>query len=183
MRWRLSRGTARSRTEQRKSPGAAARPREAHVGRTTLGKDEIEGTGGVQRGQTSMGRTRLPLLALFASFSGARKKRQHESPLTNRKTRSKKDNPPCCGGWHSRSRRLPQSACADSSLPEGASVTALRREMPPHGTKSSISISFPTSVNVSGTSPTIMDSAMATCVDASTTRAPVGITSCTCAVS
>ena len=77
LRWRLSRGTARSRTEQRKSPGAAARPREAYVGRLTPGKDYYVGTGGVQRGQTSMGRTRLPPLALFASFSGARKKMQH----------------------------------------------------------------------------------------------------------
>ena len=52
-----------------------------------------------------------------------------------------------------------------------------------YGTKSSISISLPTSVKVSGTSPTMMDSAIATWVVTSTVCAPVGITICTCAVS
>ena len=55
-----------------------ARPREADVGRMILGKYYYVGTGGVQRGQTSMGRTWLPPLARFASFSGLRKKIYHE---------------------------------------------------------------------------------------------------------
>ena len=49
LRWRLSRGTARSRTEQRKSPGAAVRPREAIGARKTREKLKI-GAKGVRGG-------------------------------------------------------------------------------------------------------------------------------------
>ena len=49
MRWRLSRGTARSRTEQRKCPGAAARPREAIGAKKTQEKLKI-GAKGVRGG-------------------------------------------------------------------------------------------------------------------------------------
>ncbi len=51
-----------------------------------------------------------------------------------------------------------------------------------YGTKSSISMSSPTSVKVSGTSPTMMLSAMATWVETATVFAPVGMTNCTWAV-
>ena len=49
LRWRLSRGTVRSRTNSQRKSQDMARPREAHAGRTIPGKDYYVGTGGVQR--------------------------------------------------------------------------------------------------------------------------------------
>ena len=56
---------------------AANRPCEAYAQEWDTDTSYHAETGGVQRGQSSMVGTRLPPLALFASFSGTRKKGQH----------------------------------------------------------------------------------------------------------
>ncbi len=130
-RWRLSRGTARSRTEWRKCHRAAARPREAHEGSTTPGKDEIEGAGEGRGGRRPWAELGCPLWpSLLLSRERERRCSTNAHSQTERRV-ARKIIPPAAADWHSRLRILPQSAFADSSLPEGALVTALRREMPP----------------------------------------------------
>ena len=83
------RRTGERRTEQQRKSQAAVRPREAIGAKMPPCKDKIGAKGGVQRGQMSPMRSQLPPLALFASFSGPRKKRQHEGQQTKRKTTNK----------------------------------------------------------------------------------------------
>ena len=66
------------RTNKQRKSQEMVRPREAHAGSTTPPKDYYMGAGGVQRGWQSMVGSLPPPLALFASFSGARKKNSHK---------------------------------------------------------------------------------------------------------
>ena len=79
------------RTDKQRSRGETARPREAHVGKTTPGKVYHVGAGGVQRGWQSSGTSLTPPLALFASFSGLRKKKQHIRQPANQKSTNNSD--------------------------------------------------------------------------------------------
>ena len=65
------------RTNKQRKNQEMVRPREAHAGSTTPSKDYYVGAGGVQRGWQSMAGSLPPPLALFASFSGPRKKISH----------------------------------------------------------------------------------------------------------
>ena len=107
LRWRLSRGTARSRTDSQRKSQDMARPREAIGAKSTPCKVKFGAKGGVQRGQMSPMRIQLPPLALFASFSGLRKKRQHRCQLTKK------------GQLTLRGRERPPSPNGDTSLGEG----------------------------------------------------------------
>ena len=86
------RRTGERRTDLQSRSHAGIRPREAvaqESDRTTAYQEET----GAQRGQTSMVGTQLPLLALFASSSGARKKVQHKQRATKEQTASNADVP------------------------------------------------------------------------------------------
>ena len=63
-----------------------ARPREAHEESTTPLTFNLNRAEGVQRGWQSMRGILTPPLALFASFSGARKKRQLERQVGRKPT-------------------------------------------------------------------------------------------------
>ena len=72
------RRTGERRTNLHRSGRVAARPREAVVQEDSYSTSYHRETGGVQRGQMSMNTIQLPPLALFASFSGLRKKMPFE---------------------------------------------------------------------------------------------------------
>ena len=74
------------RTNLQRESQDMVRPREAIGARTIQCKVKIGAKGGVQRGQMSPMQSQLPPLALFASFSGLRKKRQHRCQLTKKRT-------------------------------------------------------------------------------------------------
>ena len=77
-----------------------------------MGKDEIEGTGGVQRGWQSVVGSLTPPLALFASFSGLRKKNHHNRQQTKENPTSTKK--PASG--RSRFFYIPYPLCLFSIL-------------------------------------------------------------------
>ncbi len=110
------RRTGERRTNSQRKSQVTARPREAHVGKPTMGKDKIGGAGGESREgwqpqvefcHPSLVRARscfsttstanpwirgakpatdlVSGVGRYSSFSGARKKRQHERPYTKGK--------------------------------------------------------------------------------------------------
>ena len=87
--------TGARRTDLQNRGQATSRPREAHEESGTQSPYSPNRAGGVQRGWQSTEGTLTPPLALFASFSGARKKGLHKRKQAQKKRQPLRLSLPC----------------------------------------------------------------------------------------
>ena len=129
--------TGARRTDLQNRGQATSRPREAHEERGTQSPYSPNRAGGVQRGWQSTEGTLTPPLALFASFSGARKKGLHKRKQAQKKRQPLRLSLPCshecaalvcsfAAAWAvSAESEIPRKARAVCACGHGAGVSPL----------------------------------------------------------